>query len=514
MEVQARRSVGIFMNDTNTGHRQSVRRVGLVWFLAVLLVLLISAGCSGTTTSSTAATSTDTTAPAPTVAAQDADCPPERPTTVVYPEKLEGYVPGAYMGWQDTQARDKRFPETVGYTRDNWPVFEPEEGAYDWSKIEDLRSRMVAEGGKISFRIQTVKPPPWGSGHGVPDWLLERGAEVREGSLSEEPLYSNCLFLEAHGTFINAMRQRYDGDPDVAFIDVGSYGFYGEWHSDQYNMEPESLDWHARRRIIDMYLGGAGTRPCTGSDGQEVMASYQYEGFQSTRLMMPYTPGFSDSLYYALNQRQDVGIRHDALGSERHQEKYRSEIADLIEKTWPRAPIAFEFYPESYTPDALRSARDFAWEMHASYLHENFDEQGDDALIERILERMGYRLLLREIRYTSELRPGETFSVEMFWENIGVAPPYVTSPLVVLFANQRGEAVWSHQFDVFPSEWPLNEPVPLQEDLPLPDTLPSGTYDLKVAFVEPETEQPLLAIAIAGRDVQGYYSIGKVRIDP
>ncbi|NJN68034.1 MAG: DUF4832 domain-containing protein [Chloroflexaceae bacterium] len=507
------------MMDPNTWHRQRVCGTGvarlLTLFLVILMLILISGGCSEPSDRSAAATSTSTAVPTSIPStAQGADCPPERPTTVAYPEKLDGYVPSAFMGWQDTRISEKRFPEMVGYIRDNWPVFEPQEGVYDWSKIENLRNRMVAEGGKISFRIQTVKPPPWGSGHGVPDWLLARGAAIRDGSLSQEPLYSDCQFLEAHGNFINALRQRYDGDPDVAYLDIGSYGFYGEWHSDQYDIEPESLDWHARRRIMDMYLGGAGTRPCTDSAGQTVMASYQYEGFQQTQLVMPYTPGFADSLHYALGQRQDIGIRHDALGSEPHQEKYRSEIKDLVEKTWPHAPIVFEFYPEAYTPEALRSARDFVEEMHASYLHENFDEQGDNALIERILERTGYRLLLREIRHTSELRPGETFSVDMFWENAGVAPPYVNSPLVVLFANQQGEAVWSHQFDASPSDWPIEEPVRLQEELPLPDTLPSGTYDLKLALVDPETARPLLAIAIAGRDVQGYYAVGKVKILP
>ena len=36
-------------------------------------------------------------------------------TRTIYPDQLEGYIPNPYMGWQDTQRKNKRFFETVGY---------------------------------------------------------------------------------------------------------------------------------------------------------------------------------------------------------------------------------------------------------------------------------------------------------------------------------------------------------------------------------------------------------------
>jgi hypothetical protein len=439
---------------------------------------------------------------------------PARPVRTVYPEHLDGYIPNPFMGWQDTESQNKRFPETVGYVRDNWPKFQPAEDEYDWSIIEDLRERIAADGGTISFRIQTVKPPPWGPGHGVPDWLRQQGAQIVEGELSEEPLFADCLFLEAHGNFIDRLRQRYDGDPDVAFIDVGSYGLYGEWHTTQYTWEDETPDWHARRRIIDMYLGGEGTRPCVDTDGSIVMRSYEYEGFQETQLIMPYTPGFSDSLRYALSRRDDIGIRHDALGSELHQGRYAEEITDLVEQTWRRAPIIFEFYPEAYTPDQLRSARAFAEDMHASLIHENFHEQGDDVLIERILERTGYRLMLYQVDYTAELAAGEQINIALLWENRGVAPPYVTFPLVVQVVDGQGNVVAQQQEDEDIRTWLPGRVIPLHMELSLPQTLQPGTYDIRLAFVHPDTQQPALSLAIDGQDAQGYYNPGSIHVLP
>lgn len=446
----------------------------------------------------------------------------DRPTRTVYPDQLKGYIPNPFMGWQDTRREQKRFNETVGYTRVNWDEINPAENDYDWERVESLRAEMARSGGTISFRIRPTQPPPWGNGHTMPDWLVERGAmiadsasDVLEGVMSTEPLYSGCLFLEAHGQLIDAVRQRYDGDRQVAFIDIGSYGGYGEWWSDQYDDETGTLDWHARRRIIDMYIGGRGTRPCQETNGQITQTEYDYDGLQQTQLIMPYTPWFADSLVYALDRRPDIGIRHDALGSEKHQQRYREEIGHLVQQRWPIAPIVFEYYPEAYTPEALGSARDFAREMHASFVHENLDGRGSSDLIAELLETIGYRLALRQIAYTVELGPGETLSFEMVWENTGSAPPYFkTYPLVLSLTDSQGVSWLETQLDPDIRDWLPGKPIQLQGTLPIPNEFPADTYDLGVAFIDPVYGQSVLALAISGRDEQGRYLIGPVDVLP
>ena len=443
-------------------------------------------------------------------------------TRTVRPEELTGYIPNPYMGWQDTQSRNKRFDETVGYRRFNWSELNPAKGVYDWDRIESLRADMAQQGSAISFRVRTAQPPPWGKGQTMPDWLVNSGAvitdsssDILEGVSSSEPLYSDCLFLEAQGQFIDALHQKYDGDPQVAYIDIGSYGNYGEWDSAQYNETPDSLDWHARRRIIDMYLGGEGTRPCQETDGQITQVDYDYVGFQQTQLIMPYTPWLTDSLVYALERRPDIGVRHDALGSESHQKRYRLEIGDLVQERWPHAPIIFEYYPQSYTAEALQSAKDFATEMHASFIHENFDGRGDNNLIESLLETVGYRLVLKEMTYTSELSPGEPFAMNMTWENTGLAPPYFkTYPLIISFTDGQGQSVLERQLEPDIRDWLPGKSVNIIDQVQLPTNLSPGDYDLKLAFVDPATGQAALALAIVGQDQQGRYLIGPVKVVP
>lgn len=437
-----------------------------------------------------------------------------RLTAVVRPTALAGYVPNPNMGWQEGEGSVPRFAQTVGYDRIDWNLLNPAEGSYNWLPVETLRQKAQSTGDAFSFRVRPSRPPPWGEGHTIPDWVIQQGAIIVRGTRSTEPLYASCLYLETHGRFVEAMRQKYDGDPDLAFLDVGSYGYFGDWYSDQYDARPETLDWHARRWIADMYLGGEATRPCMDAYGRVVEITYQYAGFQQTQLVMPYTPGYEDSLDYVLSRRQDVGIRHDALGSEAHHQLFRDRGREYIEQTWPREPVVFEFASDAFTADALERARAFAQEMHASYVHETLGGRGNQALLEAVLEVVGYRLALQEIRYTTPVRPGETLFFEMNWVNSGSAPPYQTYPLVLWLTDAAGQPLYESEYQVDIQTWLPGAPIHLNGDMPLPAELPAGPVYLRLAFVDPATRQPVLNLAMDGRDEQGRYLIGAVEVVP
>jgi hypothetical protein len=185
----------------------------------------------------------------------------------------------------------------------------------------------------------------------------------------------------------------------------------------------------------------------------------------------------------------------------------------LVEQRWPLAPIIFEFSHDANTPQALRRAHDFAREMHASFIHDNLDGEGQHNLIEEILATIGYRLVLREITYTSELHPGETLSVEMVWENTGVAPPYFESyPLVISLTNPKGKSFVDYQLEPNLRTWLPGHPINLAGEIELPANLAPGDYGLRLAFIDSTTRQPILALAIVGRDEQGRYLIGPVAV--
>lgn len=481
---------------------------GVLFWLIYLLFILVN--CAGETAVFPTQAHVNTT-PSPTTVYLPAITRPPILKTV-HPIELDGYVPNINMGWQNTYESHPRFEETVQYTRFNWNDLNPAEGVYDWSLIENLRQTAQSVDKGMHFRVRNVQPPPWGPGQVLPDWVIAQGALIIDIGEGTEPLYSDCLFLAAHATFVNALRQRYDGDPDITFLDIGAYGYYGEWDSEQYSEMLGTPDWHARRRLADMYLGGSATRPCRQANGSTINVSYNYPGFQQTQLIMPYTPWREDSLIYATNNRADLGIRHDALGSDMHQDQYRKEIGALVQERWENAPIIFEFSSNAHTQQALATARAFAKEMHATLVHDNFGGSGNDRNIESVLEVVGFRLVLDEVIYTREIEIGEPFIVNMNWRNNGSARPYTYYPLLVTLLDEYGFVVWEHEFTTDVREWMLNSPVVVAETMAIPSSIPVGTYDVRLSFADLHTWTPALNLAIEGKGSDNRYQIGQVEI--
>jgi hypothetical protein len=122
---------------------------------------------------------------------------------------------------------------------------------------------------------------------------------------------------------------------------------------------------------------------------------------------------------------------------------------------------------------------------------------------------MGYRLLLRRLEYPKTVVAGAMMPVHMWWLNAGVAPPYTNYPLAVELRSAKNSAVIKVPVDV--TKWLPGDAV-FDGTLFVPETLPEGTYDFRVAMLDPRTSQPAVRLAIAGRDADGWYSEGQIRV--
>ena len=122
------------------------------------------------------------------------------------------------------------------YLRLAWSYVEPEEGRFDWSVVDTTAQRWIARGNKIALRFSASESDP---GVGAPLWVKAAGAkgyffEAGKGVVPEapglpwEPDFDDPVFLAKLDRFLAAAAARYDGDPNVAFVDVGSFGIWGE----------------------------------------------------------------------------------------------------------------------------------------------------------------------------------------------------------------------------------------------------------------------------------------------
>ncbi len=117
------------------------------------------------------------------------------------------------------------------YLRLAWGYLEPREGEFHWDVLDRVIDPWVKAGKKISFRI-SCKETSWQlDGYCTPKWVFDAGAKftkMPDGSI--EPDYGDPIFLEKLNNFHRTFAQRYDNREEVIYIDIGSYGDWGEGH--------------------------------------------------------------------------------------------------------------------------------------------------------------------------------------------------------------------------------------------------------------------------------------------
>ncbi len=165
-----------------------------------------------------------------------------------------------WMSFGRMPGREPRLPCSVAYFRLDWADLEPEEGKPAWKPVDEAIAAWKARGARVAFRIMTANAHSGGT-YSSPKWLFDAGCksyEYTEGGSDPtkggkriprvEPDYADPLCLKKHGAFLRALGARYDGHPDVEFLDIGSYGIWGEWHT------PHPAPIEVRRRIVDLYV--------------------------------------------------------------------------------------------------------------------------------------------------------------------------------------------------------------------------------------------------------------------
>lgn len=150
--------------------------------------------------------------------------------------------------------------------------------------------------------------------------------------------------------------------------------------------------------------------------------------------------------------------------------------------------------------------------------------------IRRFLRRLGYRLILRAWEHPSQATAGSLLTIRMTWQNVGSAPCYIPYPAAIRLRNQRGQSYvhvteftvnrlmpgnvvpFTEDFMAEPPELPPGEPVTAEATLRIPRTLPRGEYSVALAVLDENRQTPVVRLAIAGREGDGWYPLSRIVI--
>lgn len=396
---------------------------------------------------------------------------------------------------------EPRFPCSIAYFRLNWGDLEPAEGRIRWQLIDESLRAWQARGARIAFRIMTTNAHSAGY-YCSPKWLFDAGCRsfeyVRGGEdtmsggtrISRiEPDYADPIYLEKHGAFLRALAKRYDGNPGIEFLDIGSYGIWGEWHTSH----PASLE--VRTQIIDWYV----------------------TGFTKTPLVM--MSDDAEALAYAL--ARGTGFRRDGVGSPWHErnwigsKKYAS-VAGFGE-AWRRAPVVFEWFgPFDFIARrgwSFERGIAFMLQNHVTCINDNIGKVPPEAMakLTELARRSGYRFVLRELDHPEAVARGGEIDLRMLWSNVGVGKLYRRFPLTFYLLDESGTPVQTVTAAADPRTWfPGDHRV--TERIQISRRCKPGTYHIAVAFADETTGAPAIQIAIDAPEKDRRYTVSTITV--
>jgi len=409
---------------------------------------------------------------------------------------------------------------SCAYLRVPWSFLEPEEGRFNWSLLDTPAQRWIDRGKQIALRISSTESwmrwatPEWVHAAGAKGYNFTVGKGVDPNGPFWEPDYKDPVFLAKLDRFLAALARRYDGNPNVAFIDIGSFGVWGEGHSWASSKLP--FDLESRKAHVDLY--------CKHFKQTLLAISDDFAGPDEPGRHFPITD-------YALSQ--GVTLRDDSICV---QPPPRSWFhAEMAQEFWPKLPVVLEH--EHYGSSKRRKAwgdgsllLEAVEQYHASYMSIHWwprillDENRE--IVDRINRRMGYRLQLRRAAFPRQVHLGEPFTIETEWANAGVAPCYPGGFIGFVLKDEQGGIVAAFADESFnvrelevgppgraPTGTVASRLIVAEKTYGFaPGTLP-GTYNLYVS-VGRRDATPVIALPHGDDDGHRRYKLGRIQVLP
>jgi hypothetical protein len=334
-----------------------------------------------------------------------------------------------------------------------------------------------------------------------PKWLFDQGCHSYEYETSGdavqgldkekrlEPDYSDAVFLSAHGKFIAELGRRYDGNPDIQFVDIGSYGLWGEWHTSH------PVDLTTRKKIVDMYVNA----------------------FTKTPLVM--MTADSAALLYAVSR--GTGIRRDGVGSVWDIQSWSKSVTytgSPVNEVWKKAPVVFEWYTNyDYLGKCDHCSFDagyqFMLDNHVTYINDNIGGVPDSVFsrLHMLGERSGYRFVLKEISNSGTVGRGGSLAVQMVWQNTGVAPIYKNYPMELYLIDSLQNVIVTKRLDLDLRTW-LPGAHSIDATMQVAQSLKVGNYRIGVALVDSSTKRPAIRFPINAPDRNGIFYVSELSV--
>lgn len=421
------------------------------------------------------------------------------------------------------------------YLRLAWSYLEPEEGKFDWSRIDEVIEEYVPKGYGISFRITGKETGSYpyavgqqqnGVNYATPIWVKNVGAQ---GTVTEawnikswNPIWDDPIYLQKLDNFHKAFAARYDGQPYVRYTDVGSIGDWGEGHTSFSTKVPPTVA--EVKANMDIY----------------------HKHYKSTLVAVT-----DDLLYYGKSKEEANQLLDYALSLgftlrddsplvgwyvDQNRETFSVSHPHFFEKAYPTKPIILELQHyhmikrdgnwlgengEEEIPGKNISGADIfrgaIKTMRATYIgyHGYVEEWFSDnpQLTGELLNMCGYWFFPRRVHYFPEIGLEDEFVFSLEWQNKGVARAYNKYLLWVKLQGENNQQIVQLE-NASPDNWFPDSVVSEQYKIELPEKIGQGEYKVKIKMTTAGAEKRVVLLGLQNRikDDEGFFELFSIEV--
>ena len=399
-----------------------------------------------------------------------------------------------YYRWQNQELIPQPAPARDAYRRYYWKDLEAAEGQYNFSAVLNDLATAKSQGRKFAFRLRMMAGYDDNTVYAPAYIVTNANCQAGCGFWADTdptmpgqtfvPDWNDPWLQQRSRALLSALATAMGpNNPDIAWIDVGMFGQYGEWalRSSAYASPP------------------AGITTATDASKRE-FAKMHFDAFpgQQHVMFIPYSN--KDALTYGLLEQgitsRPVGLRADCLSRYGYFDQWTNRPAEwaAFSGQWQKAPFVSEFCPfTSGDPqNNPATARQQAATFHITlFSNGNFETSRPDAERWSALsasEQNDLLMMARESGYrytvassTVNLTSGGALTLTFMLRNDGTAPAYETWQVKAELVNSSGTVAWMGQTSAnLKSLLGGGASTSYQDSWTLP-ALPAGDYTLRLA---------------------------------
>ncbi|MDP4143617.1 MAG: DUF4832 domain-containing protein [Bacillota bacterium] len=391
-----------------------------------------------------------------------------------------------------------------------WKDIEPIKGQYDFSSIEKKYNLNYWHEHNVKIILRLVLDyPSTGKHKDIPDWLYE---EInRNGTWYDNkygkgfsPNYENPILLSYHEKLISTLGRKYNKSGDIAFVEIGSLGHWGELHTMQaseYTFIP-----FPKESIVNQYV------------------KHYINSFPDKLLMMRRP--------FNISKVSNIGIFNDVMGNnyETYQllswvnlgyfNEYTKTEQAAMPEFWKTSPSGGEFAEgnagvQYFTSSKINDTIHQAIKSHISWIGPNCPAKISDTALQenfnKFLKTIGYRFVLSEVSAPSTTNSNKAVLVTITVKNIGIAPFYYKWPVSIYLLYLDGKIISKTTLTEDIRNW-LPGSHTFSTKISIPSAIKPGNYMLAISIDDPSTERPAVDFANYGRFPEGYFYLISIRV--